>query len=59
MNCITKLLVLGDIMTEFVVEYNLHGRVYRSKIMTDTSGSALFWVVNAFPEAKDMKIVSE
>ncbi len=46
-------------MTEFVVEYNLHGRVYRSKIMTDTSGSALFWVVNAFPEAKDIKIVSE
>lgn len=45
-------------MKEFLVKYELGGFVYHSKIITDTSGAALYWVVNAFPDAKSIGVIS-
>lgn len=43
-------------MTEFTVQYELDGNVYQSKVSTDTSGSALVWIKNLFPNAKNVYI---
>lgn len=45
-------------MKEFTVSYEIGGFVYHSKVATDTSGAALYWVMNLFPEAKNIKVVS-
>ncbi|QMP83885.1 MAG: hypothetical protein [Caudoviricetes sp.] len=45
-------------MKEFLVKYELNGYVYHSKIITDTSGAAMYWVMNAFPEAKEIRVIS-
>lgn len=47
-----------SMMIEFTVQYELDGCVYQSKIWTDKSGSAMLWVKNLFPNAKNVYIVS-
>ena len=44
-------------MKTFLVRYTLGGFVYESEIRTDTSGAAMYWVMNAFPEAKNISVV--
>lgn len=45
-------------MKEFLVKYELGGFVYHQKIITDSSGSALYWVTNTFPDAKNIGVIS-
>lgn len=44
-------------MKKFRVRYTLHQYVYENELWTDSSGAALYWVMNAFPEAKDITVV--
>lgn len=46
-------------MKEFLVSYELHGRVYHSNVITATSEAAMYWIMNAFPEAKEIKVIRE
>jgi hypothetical protein len=45
-------------MTKFTVKYTLHRHVYQSEVYTDSSGSAMYWVMNLFPEATNIAIVN-
>lgn len=45
-------------MKEFLVKYEIGAFVYHSKIITDTSGAAMYWVMNLFPEAKNIGVIS-
>lgn len=45
-------------MKEFLVKYELGGFVYHSTVTTDTSGSAMYWVMNLFPEAKNIYVIT-
>lgn len=45
-------------MKEYTVSYEIGGFVYHSKVATDTSGAAMYWVLNLFPEAKNIKVIS-
>lgn len=44
-------------MKKFTVRYTLNGFVYQSEIWTDSSGAALNWVANLFPDAKSVTVV--
>lgn len=46
-------------MKEFLVSYELNGRVYHSNVITDTSASAMYWIMNAFPEAQKIYVIRE
>ena len=45
-------------MKEFLVKYEVGAYVYHSKIITDSSGAAMYWVMNLFPEAKEIRVIS-
>lgn len=45
-------------MKEFLVKYELGGYVYHSKVITDSSGAAIYWVINAFPDAERVGVIS-
>jgi hypothetical protein len=45
-------------MTKFTVKYTLYRHVYQSEVYTDSSGSAMYWVMNLFPEATNIAIVN-
>jgi hypothetical protein len=44
-------------MKKFRVRYTLSGFVYESELWTSDSGSALYWVTNAFPDALNISVV--
>ena len=44
-------------MIKYIVQYELGGYVYQSEVITATSGAAIYWVVNAFPDAKNISVI--
>jgi hypothetical protein len=43
-------------MTKYIVQYELNGYIYQSEVITATSGAAIYWVSNLFPNAKDISV---
>lgn len=46
-------------MKEFLVSYELNGYVYHQNVITSSSGGAIYWVANLFPEAKNIYVIRE
>jgi hypothetical protein len=44
-------------MKKFKVRYTLSNFVYESEVWTDSSGAALYWVINTFPDAMNVTVV--
>lgn len=44
-------------MTKYLVSYELQGHIYRSEVITATTGAAMEWVRNTVPRATNIKIV--
>lgn len=44
-------------MKEYLVRYTLHSYVYETSVRTASSEAAMFWIMNAFPEAKEISVV--
>jgi len=45
-------------MKEFLVKYKLSRYIYHTKVITETSAGAMYWVMNAFPEATEIYVIS-
>jgi hypothetical protein len=45
-------------MKEYLVKYTLSRYVYHTKVITATSEGAMWWVMNAFPEATNITVIS-
>lgn len=46
-------------MTDYIVRYTLHGYVYETTVRTSSSAAAMYWVINAFPEATAIHCLNE
>ena len=46
-------------MKNYLVGYTLYGTQYETVVRTATSGAAIFWIENMFPNATNISIVSE
>ncbi len=44
-------------MKKFRVRYTLRGFNYESELWTDSSGAAMYWVMNLFPEALNISVI--
>ena len=44
-------------MKNYRVRYSLGSFIYESEVWTDSSGAALYWVINLFPEATNVNVV--
>lgn len=45
-------------MKAFLVKYELGGFVYHTEVITETSAGAMYWVMNAFPDATGIYVIS-
>jgi hypothetical protein len=45
-------------MKAFLVKYELGGYVYHTEVITETSSGAMYWVMNAFPDATGIYVIS-
>ena len=43
-------------MTKYIVQYELDGYIFQSEVITASSGAAIYWVTNLFPNAKGISI---
>lgn len=44
-------------MKAFMVHYTLDNYVYETPVYTSTSGAAIYWIINLFPNAQNVHIV--
>jgi hypothetical protein len=45
-------------MKAFLVKYKLGRYVYHTEVITATSEGAMWWVMNVFPEANSIEVIS-
>lgn len=45
-------------MTDYIVRYTLHSYVYETIVRTASSNAAMYWIMNAFPEATNIQCIN-
>lgn len=45
-------------MTDYIVRYTLHAYIYETTVRTASSAAAMYWVMNAFPDATNIQCIN-